>query len=184
MKLKILIDSGAELDRQRSSDGSRLLDRLIREHQSAANSLLASSSLASSSAGQDRMAFVEYLLESGAKLSSSTWSAARGKLDIQLSLLRKLCQDGYFLYKQSSIEAAVYRFEYALKRIAELEQQLSSGMTNFGAGANNRRKQSAALLMAMRSSVTPESASVACRKIKYQTYLGLSRCERRRRVTI
>lgn len=85
-QLQLLIDNGADFDRARKSDGSRLLDRLISEHCAPA----------------DRLSYIDCLLQNGAKLGSSTWLAANGKRDVQLRLLRKLCQDGYFLYKVSS----------------------------------------------------------------------------------
>lgn len=85
----MLIDNGADFDRARKSDGSRLLDRLISEHSSVF-------------AGSDKLKFIDCLLQSGAKLGSSTWLAANGKRDVQLRLLKKLCQDGYFLYKVST----------------------------------------------------------------------------------
>lgn len=84
---KLLISSRADMDRSRESDGTRLLDRLIAEHQPDPNT--------------DKLPFIDCLLHNGAKLGSSTWSAANGKHEIQLRLLRKLCQDGYFLYKVS-----------------------------------------------------------------------------------
>lgn len=69
--------------------------------------------------------------------------------------------------QSSSIEAAIYRFEYALKRLVELEHQLITGlgpMSNSTVGFQ------------------PNEMQAACRQLKYQTYLGLSRCELKRRV--
>lgn len=77
------------MDKTRPSDGSRLLDRLIGEHRH----LFA-----------DKLAYIDCLLHNGAKLGSSTWTAASGKHEIQLRLLKKLCQDGYFLYKVSGVD--------------------------------------------------------------------------------
>lgn len=169
--LDLLIEHGADVDRQ-ASDGSRLLDRLIAEHQPSA---------------QNKLAYIECLLRNGAKLGSPTWAAAAGKHDVQLRLLKKLCHDGYFLYKvsevakkpyftcrrftngsqpekKSSIEASVYRFEYALRRIAEMEQQLAQGISR------NRRL------------FYQQQVGASVRQVKFQTFLGLSRCERKRKV--
>lgn len=174
LQLKLLIDSGADIDQIRVGDKTRLLDRLIGEHDQQT---------------ADKSAYIECLLQNGAKLGSSTWLAARNKHQILLRLLRKLCQDGYFLYKvsnccqlntfaktrlltfvsqSSSIEAAVYRFEYALKRLAELDQQVS-GCSHF------QRAQ---------SFVQDQATLSGSRRIRYQSYLGLSSCERERRVSI
>lgn len=84
--LHLLVDSGADLDRI-GPDGLRLLDRLATEHQPMKN---------------NKLPFIDCLLRNGAKLGSSTWAAAFGKHDIQLRLLKKLCHDGYFLYKVSN----------------------------------------------------------------------------------
>lgn len=69
--------------------------------------------------------------------------------------------------QKSSIEPAVYRFEYALKRIAELEQQLATGCCRSGADFD-----------------LDQTTFRATQQIKYQTYLGLSRCERKRKVSL
>lgn len=60
----------------------------------------------------------------------------------------------------------MYRFEYALKRLAQLEQQLAG---NSYAGVITLSNGS--------------STHLAARQIKYHTYLGLSRCERKRKVS-
>ena len=49
----------------------------------------------------DKSAQIDLLLARGAKLSAATWHAARNKVDVQLKLVRKLCQDGFYLYKVS-----------------------------------------------------------------------------------
>lgn len=84
-QLKFLIDKRANMDQSSERDGSRLLDRLIAQHQPNDN----------------KLPFIDCLLQNGSKLGSSTWNAADGKYEIQLRLLEKLCQDGYFLYKVS-----------------------------------------------------------------------------------
>lgn len=73
------------MDQSSERDGTRLLDRLIAQHRPNDN----------------KLPFIDCLLQNGAKLGSSTWNAADGKYEIQLKLLEKLCQDGYFLYKVS-----------------------------------------------------------------------------------
>lgn len=88
--MKILIDNKAELDRCHTFDGSRLLDRLIEQHNDS-----------NGSREFNKLHYIECLLQNGAKLGSSTWMAASGKGDIQVRLLQKLCQDGYYLYKVS-----------------------------------------------------------------------------------
>lgn len=60
------------------------------------------------------------------------------------------------LNKTGDIEAAIYRFEYALRRMTELEQRLRSTRQ-----------------------VCIEQTT---QQVKYQTYLGLARCERSRQV--
>lgn len=47
----------------------------------------------------NKLPYIDLLLQNGARLGSSTWHAAHGKHEILLRLLKKLCQDGYFLYK-------------------------------------------------------------------------------------
>lgn len=84
-QLKLLIDNKADVDKTRKEDNSRLLDRLIEQH----HRLI------------DKLPYIDCLLQNGAKLGSSTWIAATGKEEVQIRLLRKLCQDGYFLYKVS-----------------------------------------------------------------------------------
>lgn len=85
-----------------------------------------------------------------------------------------LTNETHHLYRAlqtSSIEAAVFRFEYALKRIAELEQQLSSGCC-----------RPASLMMAYVN--LDHAFARETQQVKYQTYLGLSRCERKRKVSV
>jgi hypothetical protein len=191
-QLKLMLDNQVDLDRPRVEDGSRLLDRLIDEHQRP---------------HKDKIIFIDCLLHNGAKLGSSTWFAARGKHEIQLKLLRKLCQDGYFLYKvsdfhpkgfskqrtlnldstrlltqvaqttttqKSSIEAAVFRFEYALKRIDELEQQIQARCHQSCMAKGHARL----LDPSQQEAIIKET-----QQVKYQTFLGLSRCERKRGVS-
>lgn len=83
--LDLLIENKANVDRQ-DATGLRLLDRLVAEHQPGVS---------------NKLPYIECLLRNGAKLGSSTWAAAAGKHDVQLRLLKKLCHDGYFLYKVS-----------------------------------------------------------------------------------
>lgn len=155
--LQLLVDNGGNIDSIRESDKTRLLDRLIGQHAPPSS---------------DKLPFIDCLLLNGAKLSSSTWLAAMNKYDVQLRLLNKLIHDGYFLYKKLSIEEAVYRFEYALKRLAELEQQLFMNNRNFNLQASIQNRNQADQLTLM-----------AARQIKFQIYLGLSRCERKRKVS-
>lgn len=149
--VKYLIDHKAELDKVNSIDGSRLLDRLIKLHDEGPKLV-----------GTNKLPYIDCLLQNGARLGSSTWRAAHSKHKLQMRLLKKLCQDGYYLYKVSSIEAAIYRFEYALKRLAGLEHQLLST-------ANSLMYQL--------------DFQIACKHLKYHIYLGLSRCERKRGVS-
>lgn len=105
----------------------------------------------------------------------------------------------------------MYRFEYALRRLAELDAQLlNAAMSHHSTGdAMSRHELSVAASWARCSpqagassgghgdsplfaehlcaqpcpSATTNSLAVA-RQIKYQTYLGLSRCERKRKVSL
>lgn len=55
----------------------------------------------------DKTPQIKLLLQKGAKLSATTWLAARDKLDIQMRLLQKLCQDGYYLQKVCNVVKAL-----------------------------------------------------------------------------
>lgn len=184
---RYLLDNKVDLDRVRAKDGSRLLDRVIGQHKPPQ---------------VDKIPYIDHLLHNGAKLSSATWLAAHGKYDVLFRLLRKLCQDGYYLYKQNSIEAAVYRFEYGLKRIDELEEQMISMILTESSNAyyqpglagktftngTNRlvdlKESNGGQYNFYKNHFDHQAMAKAAQEIKYQIYLGLSRCERKRRVSI
>jgi len=56
-------------------------------------------------------------LRRGAKLGPSTWSIARDKPEILLTLLNKLLEDGNLLFKKQKLKEAAQRYHYANKRI-------------------------------------------------------------------
>lgn len=97
-----------------------------------------------------------------------------------------------YCLQKCSIEAAVFRFEYALKRITELELQLSDCSAVNLPASNACCKSKGYMQMAAivgdsygfsgNNNYTDQMTLLATQQLKYQTYLGLSRCERKRKV--
>ncbi|KAG9509555.1 Protein TANC2, partial [Fragariocoptes setiger] len=157
--VKLLINSGAEFERK-DTLGLRLLDRVI-EHYSDKSPKI-----------------IDLLLANGAKIGSKTWAVAHNNWRVLMVLLNKLCQDAYYLYKKGQLDASIYRFEYAIKRIAiiELEDQRcqqfrlvrpDSVQDNiYGKRGNGHADNNLMPIEFIKSS----------KQIKAQMFLGLSRC--------
>lgn len=140
--------SGADLSELRNN--SPLLETLVEAHDIRA----------------DKSAQIQILLAAGCKICARVWRAAEHKLDVQVLLIDKLCADGYFLYKTGQLDAALFRFEYALQRVASVEQRV-------------RQQHEVDKWLQQHF----ERLLQALRAAKYQSYLGLSRCERSRKVS-
>ncbi|XP_055856769.1 protein TANC2 isoform X2 [Episyrphus balteatus] len=67
---------------------------------------------------------VQVFLKRGAKLGPTTWSMAMGKPEILVVLLNKLLEDGNVLYRKNRFQEAAHRYQYALKKIANIETLL------------------------------------------------------------
>ncbi|KAL9903589.1 protein TANC2 isoform X2 [Glossina fuscipes] len=64
---------------------------------------------------------VQVFLRRGAKLGPTTWSMAMGKPEILIVLLNKLLEDGNVLYRKNRFQEASHRYQYALRKISNLE---------------------------------------------------------------
>ncbi|XP_061400176.1 protein TANC2-like, partial [Musca vetustissima] len=67
---------------------------------------------------------VQVFLRKGAKLGPTTWNMAMGKPEILVVLLNKLLEDGNVLYRKNRFHEAAHRYQYALRKIANLESLL------------------------------------------------------------
>lgn len=67
---------------------------------------------------------VQVFLRKGAKLGPTTWSMAMGKPEILVVLLNKLLEDGNILYRKNRFQEAAHRYQYALRKISNLETLL------------------------------------------------------------
>uniref|UniRef100_A0A1I8Q3W4 RING-type domain-containing protein n=1 Tax=Stomoxys calcitrans TaxID=35570 RepID=A0A1I8Q3W4_STOCA len=67
---------------------------------------------------------VQVFLRKGAKLGPTTWSMAMGKPEILVVLLNKLLEDGNVLYRKNRFHEASHRYQYALRKISNLETLL------------------------------------------------------------
>ncbi|XP_065360918.1 protein TANC2 isoform X2 [Calliphora vicina] len=67
---------------------------------------------------------VQVFLRKGAKLGPTTWSMAMGKPEILVVLLNKLLEDGNVLYRKNRFQEAAHRYQYALRKISNLETLL------------------------------------------------------------
>ncbi|XP_073839218.1 zinc-RING finger and ankyrin repeat domain-containing protein rolling pebbles isoform X1 [Musca autumnalis] len=67
---------------------------------------------------------VQVFLRKGAKLGPTTWSMAMGKPEILVVLLNKLLEDGNVLYRKNRFHEAAHRYQYALRKISNLETLL------------------------------------------------------------
>ncbi|KAM7355053.1 zinc-RING finger and ankyrin repeat domain-containing protein rolling pebbles isoform 2-T2 [Cochliomyia hominivorax] len=67
---------------------------------------------------------VQVFLRKGAKLGPTTWSMAMGKPEILVVLLNKLLEDGNVLYRKNRFQEAAHRYQYAIRKISNLETLL------------------------------------------------------------
>ncbi|CAG7629519.1 unnamed protein product [Allacma fusca] len=92
---QLLLDRGALLEHV-DLQGARPLDRAV---------------------GCGHQEVVQLFLKRGAKLGPATWTMATGKPRIILVLLNKLLEDGNVLYRKGQLKDAIYRYQYALRKI-------------------------------------------------------------------
>ncbi|XP_060525151.1 protein TANC2 isoform X2 [Cylas formicarius] len=98
--VQFLLDRGAVIEHV-DVNGMRPLDRAI---------------------GCRNIQVVQCFLKKGAKLGPATWAMAAGKPEIMLILLNKLLEDGNILYRKSRLREAAHRYQYALKKFPNDDQ--------------------------------------------------------------